>query len=194
MLLLAAGHHALTAAAVALHPQPLGAPTPQTVPPSTSPPQPFSGDEAGMNADDAACCICLNALHRSARPNPTCAPSRAGCMRSYSRCCAPGRRACPLCRLLGGPFPPGSAPPSEEAAGDAAGSSTARHTTVSASLTAAPSPARHPSCSRQASGLKSPQGGYKRTGGVSSGHGGVSSGHGVKMLHFFDIGYTERSR
>ena len=129
-------------------------------------------------------CICLNAFHRSARPNPTCAPSRAGCMRSYSRCCAPGRRACPLCRLLGGPFPPGSAPPSEEAAGDAAGNSTARHTTASASLTAAPSPARHPSCSRQASGLKS--GRRLRPGGVSADRGckqrtgGVSSGQGQK--------------
>ena len=80
MLLLAAGHHALTAAAAALHPQPLGALTPPTVPPSPSPPQPFSGDEAGTNADDAACCICLDALHRAARAAPPAHPQvRATC-------------------------------------------------------------------------------------------------------------------
>jgi len=135
MLLLAAGHHALTAAAAALHPQPLGALTPPTVPPSPSPPQPFSGDEAGTNADNnAACCICLDALHRAARAAPPAHPQvRATCTATAGlmpQVAAPA----PCAACWAAPSRQAAPPPSEEAAEEAAGSSTARHTPA-ASLT-----------------------------------------------------------
>ena len=187
MLLLAAGHHALTAAAAALHPQPLGALTPPTVPPSPSPPQPFSGDEAGTNADNnAACCICLDALHRAARAAPPAHPQvRATCTATAGlmpQVAAPAP-------LAGRPLPARQRRPQvkkQQKMQPAA----AQLATPAASLTThrravAPRP-RHPSCSCQASGLES--GRRPRPGeGVSSGRGGkqrtegVSSGQGVKM-------------
>ena len=116
------------AAAAAPHPQPLGAPTPPTVPPSPSPPQPFSGDEAGTNADNnAACCICLDALHRAARAAPPAHPQvSATCTATAGlmpRVAAPA----PCAACWAAPSRQAAPPPSEEAAGDAAGSNTARH-------------------------------------------------------------------
>ena len=99
-------------------PQSLRAPTPPTVPPSPSPIQPSPEDEAGTNT---ACSICLDALDPAATGNWACVTLgcghdfHAGCMLSYTRSDAPGRRACPLCRdAPDGPAPPGSAAPQKQ--------------------------------------------------------------------------------
>lgn len=125
---------ATTPAAAAAPSQPLGAPTPPTVPPSPSPPQPFSGDEAGTNADNnAACCICLDALHRAARAAPPAHPQVSATCTATAGLMPQVAAPAPCAACWAAPSRQAAPPPSEEAAGDAASSSTAA--TPSASLT-----------------------------------------------------------
>ena len=101
--------------------QPPRGQSPPTVPVSPSPPEPFSGNAAGTNADDAACPICFEVLDPAATGNSACVSLEcrhvfhAGCMVAYARSDAPGSRACPLCRdTPGGPTPPSSAAPKKQ--------------------------------------------------------------------------------
>ena len=119
---------ATTPAAAAAPPQPLGAPTPPTVPPSPSPPQPFSGDKAGTNADNAACCICLDALHRAARAAPPAHPQVSATCTATAGLMPQVAAPAPCAACWAAPSRQAAPPPSEEAAEEAAGSSTARHT------------------------------------------------------------------